>query len=1267
MTMDYLRSLIQSKDLVALHEFLQHHVSISGRDLGNINDNDPFSVVTAVILAHWSDEETLGVLRQLVALGADCSPPVDDIHRTPLHAAAARGLVETCTFLLSRGADPLARSAAVFPAYVVAVAHPSCLQLLMDNGLKHRLSATVSRTSVIQLALLLACGEGCFASVKLLLDQYGAKAGLAPGSALCNADMGTLLPLQVVVAAKSQEDGYRICKELLHHKADPGDNGSSQQFPMVDAIDSGAIGVLRAMLEFGVSITMGDDASVSALTRAASRDFPDIVKLLLDHGADVNGGSLRAFGSPMHQAVTSGPKCVDVLLKAGADLNVRSPTGLSCLHVVVEVNDNELLAKLLEAGADVNCKDEEGRAPLDYAARRMFYCCAVTLLDYGADPLQCNRFASDSFDIVKWLSAPEKEAFGDTLTGADSRMADCYTAFSDAFSKGVLWPTWTKQTHRMFPRNVKQAIFATLCCWKLRKDSVFAMLPRDVLPMVLTFVATRSKQNTWKFPKREDWAYSPEFLNAIVRCNTDHLLSKRVLEDLEKCVCTNHGPDYEPQPFYSCEDCNMCPRGQANLGFCGSCMVKCHAGHRVFLSTVQPSFCDCYGSARCKITDRLAVLADPEIHTMINNEEAEEGFLVCIETFPHVYEGQNMLQATPGELVRVRREDVQNGIGNCDIRGIKGSFPLNSQYVRWIQEFVAMGEDHEGTRENELSYKKGDFVLVLGPVEGKDAENKDDPWLGLLCSPEGAREGWFEGYRCDWVTQFHPGVFALKKEAALNFIELQKLRVPDENTDFEKGVTCGERAAELWEEIAKLKLPRPCFSTVGTLFMTARDLGVLYATLDEFQKAFDWNVKALTAILEMQPARPAVDIVNVLVNVIECGARASVPEKTLDVFYQDMCARMPEDNNAVPFMRLISLIAKSFSCGRIAEASGACEEFFEMARTLELPRNHPIWRDASYWLTMVGMTMADAPDAKESLAAKHALNVRFFGRMAPSNASFFDALSVSIAATLANSGGDSPAARERWAKRVVAAFSTLKLCIYQSRNLPSLTWRGMQERVQTLFANGVAYMILKKVDGPEPAAISVMAAELLALYPHNYKDTSAMIAWRPKTERSQFLLITCALRDKVQLIATRDLLSSKSETAGEPEMIEMPLADLNLPEDCLSFVLVAEVTTESEPMFVGTMHCPRALMSMYKPSAAMVEQVRQEFARVIEAEKKKLDLRAPPQKVASKPVLRGRPAATSGSSASSASGATWKTGAAVAVATVAAVAAVWYFWKRTDD
>lgn len=144
-------------------------------------------------------------------------------------------------------------------------------------------------------------------------------------------------------------------------------------------------------------------------------------------------------------------------------------------------------------------------------------------------------------------------------------------------------------------------------------------------------------------------------MDLITRRNTDCIVPANMLRAIEDGVCTKHvtGGAFEPQPFYNCVECEMNPRANANLGICASCVKACHKGHRVFLNSVQPAFCDCGESARCSIMDRLLKPAKTEL----DDRDAEFGYLVCIKAFPQRMEGQRLLPATPGEMIRVRRDE----------------------------------------------------------------------------------------------------------------------------------------------------------------------------------------------------------------------------------------------------------------------------------------------------------------------------------------------------------------------------------------------------------------------------------------------------------------------------------------------------------------------------------------------------------------------------------------------------------------------------------
>lgn len=329
------------------------------------------------------------------------------------------------------------------------------------------------------------------------------------------------------------------------------------------------------------------------------------------------------------------------------------------------------------------------------------------------------------------------------------------------------------------------------------------------------------------------WNYSAEFMNLISRRNTDCIVPENMLQAIEEGVCTKNvtGAGFLPQPFYNCVECEMNPRGNANLGICASCVKACHQGHRVFLNSVQPAFCDCGESAHCQIMDRLAKASKKEL----DEEDAEFGYLVCIKAFPHRMEGQRLLPATPGEIIRVKRDDIRNGIANGELHGIQGAFPLQLEYVRWINEFVIAGVDHEGATPEELSYKAKDFILVLDRLEGKAAEGKDDAWSGMRVSPNGVSSGWFHGFRTELVSAFSVEIVA-KKVAAAHLLS-HFLNLKENRGDAMEIVEAGMKATAAWLEISPPNGKGPAiFSCRGNYDLCLGEMQSLYASMGDFLK-----------------------------------------------------------------------------------------------------------------------------------------------------------------------------------------------------------------------------------------------------------------------------------------------------------------------------------------------------------------------------------------------------------------------------------------------
>ncbi len=96
---------------------------------------------------------------------------------------------------------------------------------------------------MIQLALTTCCinGSKSFATVRLLLTQYGAKANITSGhTPHCDPRVCDLLPLCAVSLSidPDHEACYQVAKELIAHGADPMAMTNSFQLPMLQAIET---------------------------------------------------------------------------------------------------------------------------------------------------------------------------------------------------------------------------------------------------------------------------------------------------------------------------------------------------------------------------------------------------------------------------------------------------------------------------------------------------------------------------------------------------------------------------------------------------------------------------------------------------------------------------------------------------------------------------------------------------------------------------------------------------------------------------------------------------------------------------------------------------------------------------------------------------------------------------------------------------------------------------------------------------------------------
>ena len=357
---------------------------------------------------------------------------------------------------------------------------------------------------------------------------------------------------------------------------------------------------------------------------------------------------------------------------------------------------------------------------------------------------------------------------------------------------------------------------------------------------------------------------------------------------------------------------------------------------------------------------------------------------------------------------------------------------------------------------------------------------------------------------------------------------------------------------------------------------------------------------------------------------------------------------MPEGNNAMPFMHVVARVAVCLCAGRLTEASSGCSEFFEMARRLELPRGHPIWREASYWLTVTGMQQAIAPDSRAALAFKHLTNMLVSERMGPSNACVLEAFDLNVEMLVeASRDVRSSEALQVFCVRVHAFTVLLTGVLYVKQHLPMLSWRGLQVTVQRMFARLAAALVCAGSMSSVPGFVALAAARLLALHPHDFASRPVLV-FAPQTEHGRYILETFVLSDTVQHGLLREIVVSAEDAGGA---VVLPTDELQLSETLPTLAILRDPDT----LDVLDCHlwCSRALLALSKPSPDTIAAQRTSFAEAVDATRNKGA--APPQRVSSKPLLKPVAAAPSAP--------LWKIGAAVAVAAVA-VGAVWYVWNR---
>ena len=243
--------------------------------------------------------------------------------------------------------------------YAASYAGQKALHILLDHGADPNESNDSGAT-----ALMRAAGD--LGKVRLLLEA-GAEVG-------AQSELGRTA---LMIAARKAGTAL-ILKSLLEKGADPNARDSRGVTAIMEAARAGDDESIEVLIGYGADVNAVRNNGRTALMAAARSRRLSAAQALLDHGADVNVQAAKGPGSnsldtALTMAAARGvPDIVKALLQKGADTTAYNELGYTALMQAAysDYVDAEAVRVLLAHGADVHVKAKDGETPLSVAKMR---------------------------------------------------------------------------------------------------------------------------------------------------------------------------------------------------------------------------------------------------------------------------------------------------------------------------------------------------------------------------------------------------------------------------------------------------------------------------------------------------------------------------------------------------------------------------------------------------------------------------------------------------------------------------------------------------------------------------------------------------------------------------------------------------------------------------------------------------------------------------------------------------------------------------------
>ena len=156
--------------------------------------------------------------------------------------------------------------------------------------------------------------------------------------------------------------------------------------PLIDAVRSGDVSAVRALLDQGADVEGAAGDGSTALQWAVHEGRAELVQLLLGAGADAMATNRYGVGPAALAAENGNASILEVLLDAGADPHATMPGGETLLMTAARTGDADTVRVLLARGVDPNAReDAKGQTALMWAAANNNAAAIHVLAEQGGD------------------------------------------------------------------------------------------------------------------------------------------------------------------------------------------------------------------------------------------------------------------------------------------------------------------------------------------------------------------------------------------------------------------------------------------------------------------------------------------------------------------------------------------------------------------------------------------------------------------------------------------------------------------------------------------------------------------------------------------------------------------------------------------------------------------------------------------------------------------------------------------------------------------